>query len=138
MHGARAYAVELAAGQETDVFVLNVDMVGAGDTLRVVTTDGIFGNRRTDARLNRLLFESAPQAQGLKTVHRSGDFARFIEAGIPAASIEVSGSRAAARAYHTVFDDLSLLDQASLAMAAEAMVKFVRGFEAGLKNGEGF
>jgi hypothetical protein len=126
MHGARSFASGLEPGQKDQLFVLNVDMVGAGDVLRVVTSEGIIKKRLTDPRLNRILFEAAPAARGLRAINRSGDFAPFLEAGIPVASIEISGSTAAARAYHSVHDELDLVETTSLAKAAEVVGEFVR------------
>ncbi len=63
MHGARSFASGLEPGQKDQLFVLNVDMVGAGDVLRVVTSEGIIKKRLTDPRLNRILFEAAPAAR---------------------------------------------------------------------------
>jgi Iap family predicted aminopeptidase len=52
--------------------------------------------------------------------------AAFLWAGIPAASLEVSGSTRAEQAYHTVNDTMDKVDQSALEMTVQTVMDVIR------------
>jgi hypothetical protein len=122
LDGARAQSQTLPPDSHR---VINLDMVGAGDQLRYVTRDGTIFPLKTDDHLNQLIASACPQAKPLINTRRSGDYRPFLRQGIPAASLEVTGSAAARRAYHTVKDSLDLVDRQALQQTAEALINVV-------------
>ena len=123
LHGAAEFARQL--GVNTATSILSLDMVGAGNVLNYITGEGILMPTHTDRELNAYLQEAYPEIKSLcHTVH-SGDFARFLRAGIPAAALQSSGSMEAEIAYHTVFDTLDVIDIPTLDMTAKAILKFI-------------
>ncbi len=120
-HGAAAFADKLREeGTQTAVMVL--DMVGAGNTLRYVVSDGVFFPRHTDPRLNRMVQTACPQARPLNETLRSGDHAAFIRRGFPTTALQTSGSAQAELAYHTVNDTTALLDPAAMEMTLQCVI----------------
>ncbi|MEN4011753.1 MAG: M20/M25/M40 family metallo-hydrolase [Chloroflexota bacterium] len=105
--------------------VVSVDMVGAGERLNIY--QGVSGLRslRTDPRLNAALQRADPQAQGFFSHRRSGDFAPFAQAGFRASGIEASGSPQFWSAYHTLRDDLPLLQPERMARTVEVLARLV-------------
>ena len=112
---------------------LCLDMVGAGDALRYVSKDGLFWAVRTDDRLNSLIRKVCPSAKGLWTIHKSGDAAAFVRAGFPATEIQVSGSREAELAYHSLDDAVEGIEKTALAMCIETVWGVIVALE---KQGE--
>ncbi len=76
---------------------------------------------RTDPQLNAALQQADPQAQLFFSRRRSGDFAPFAQAGFRASGIEASGSPSFWHAYHTLRDDLPLLDAERMAHTVEVL-----------------
>ncbi|NMB89485.1 MAG: Zn-dependent exopeptidase M28 [Chloroflexi bacterium] len=128
LDGASAFAHRLA-GEAGHPAVISVDMVGAGSALRVITGTRSLTRLHTDASLNRLLLRADPLAQPHLAVRRSGDFAPFLHAGIPASAIESNGTPQSWRAYHTGEDDLDLLDPLMLRHTLDVLNQAVRIFE---------
>jgi Iap family predicted aminopeptidase len=56
---------------------------------------------KTTARLNDLLERADPLARRHTALRRSGDFAPFLQAGVPATAIESNGTPAFWPSYHT-------------------------------------
>jgi hypothetical protein len=123
LHGAAEFACQLGANTATSI--LSLDMVGAGNILHYIAGEGILMPTRTDKKLNAYLREVYPDIKSLwHTVH-SGDFARFLRAGIPAAALQTSGSMEAELAYHTVFDTLDVIEIPALDITAKVILKFI-------------
>lgn len=129
LHGAEAFAEQMKPDKfpreanPSGLFVLNLDMVGAGKELRFVAGEGTLTPLRTDARLNALIRQAHPAARNVWYSVRSGDFAAFLRRGIPAASLQTGGSEKADLAYHTVNDTIEVIEESALQMTAEAVAK---------------
>lgn len=123
LHGAEAFVSQ--PDLPDFVRVLNFDMVGAGNELCLVTGDGTLRPLKTDSQLNALIQKAHSAVRRLWYAQRSGDFAAFLQCGIPAASLQTSGSEKAELTYHTVNDTIEVIDEAALQMTAEAVVKVV-------------
>ncbi|MBI3764693.1 MAG: M28 family peptidase [Chloroflexi bacterium] len=57
---------------------------------------------------------------------RSGDFAAFLRRGLPATSLQTSGSPEAELAYHAVHDRLDVIQPHALDMTARAALEMIR------------
>ncbi|MFZ6018438.1 MAG: hypothetical protein ACOYXO_02425, partial [Chloroflexota bacterium] len=75
--------------------------------------------------LNSQLQAADPQASPYLARRRSGDFAPFVRAGFRATGIESSGTPAFWRAYHTLRDDLSLLDAECMAHTCLTLQRWI-------------
>ncbi len=126
LDGARAQSQTLTPDAH---WVINLDMVGAGDQLRYVKQDGMIFPLKTDDHLNQLIASACPQAKPLVNTRRSGDYLPFLRQGIPTASLEVTGSAAARRAKHTIKDTLDLIDRRALQQTAEALIKVIAALQ---------
>jgi aminopeptidase YwaD len=124
LHGAAAFAEGLAK-KEKKVAVFNLDMVGAGHAVQVVTREGSLFSQGTTRSLNQLLFEVHPQAKGVWYSLKSGDFAAFLRKGIDAVSIQLAGSSEAEAAYHTRRDGMDMIDISSLELCGNLVNHFV-------------
>jgi hypothetical protein len=127
MHGAAAFAAKLEPGDPA--WVLNFDMVGAGETLGVVVRDGTLWPLRTDAQLNGRLYAARPELRRIWYTLRSGDFLPFLQRGLRATSLQTSGSARAEMGYHTVLDTLEVIEPAALAMTAQTAIRMVEAME---------
>jgi hypothetical protein len=107
------------------VLVFNIDMVGAGDEIQVVTRVGTLLSQDTTKKLNDLLFDIDPKARPVWYSLKSGDFAPFLRTGFDAVSIQTAGSAEAETAYHTRKDTIGLIDIRSLDMTASLISQFM-------------
>jgi hypothetical protein len=123
LHGARSLARCL--GPDSRTAVLSLDMVGIGDTLRYASRDGVFFFRRADARLNEFIQQAAPRAQPLWYSLRSGDFAPFLENGIPATGLQVTGNAKADLYYHTAGDLADRVELPALKLTAQTLLDLI-------------
>lgn len=127
MHGAAAFAKFMRQqGLQTPVICL--DQVGAGDTIRIVRSVGRFKPYRTDEKLVNQLYRAAPDARDLFYIYRNGDFSSFLREGIPAVSVETSGSQRAKQAYHRVEDNMRIVQPSTLERVTRTMLHFVRSY----------
>ncbi|PKO11634.1 MAG: hypothetical protein CVU39_28285 [Chloroflexi bacterium HGW-Chloroflexi-10] len=125
MWGAQAFAEHMAAnGLSIPVMVL--DQVGAGQTLRVVTGVGRFRPMRSDDIILQALRRADPAAEDLFYIYRNGDFSEFLRVGIPAVSLETSGSLRAKEAYHTTRDTLRVIDPKTLEHVYRTVMKYLQ------------
>lgn len=122
--GAR-HAARWLKAQAGRLRVLSVDMVGTGERLNIYR--GVSGLRplHTDPGLNAALQQADPQARAFFSRRRSGDFAPFVQAGFRASGIEASGSPHFWRAYHTLRDDLPLLEAERMAHTVQVLQRLV-------------
>ena len=127
LHGARAFARGL--GSDSRTAVLSLDMVGAGNTLRYASRDGVLFSRRADARLNELILQVNPQTRPLWYSLRSGDFAPFLENGIPATGLQVTGNSQAALYYHTSGDLADRIELPALRLTAQTLLDLINQLE---------
>lgn len=147
MHGAEAFAAGLAGREKparppaprrgrgnenvppppplSGTVVINLDMVGAGDTLRLVTHEGVYLPLVTDDRLNDLIRQAHPAVSEIGYTIKSGDFTAFLRRGFPAASLQTTGNATAELAYHTVDDKADVIDLAALEMTLSAVIGVV-------------
>ncbi len=128
LHGARAFAASLPPGQPMP-YILNIDMIGSGENLRIIRQAGILLPRRTHSGLNALLSRAEPGAVMHDFLRRDGDFSPFLKRGYRAGSVEGSGSAGFWRAYHTQADDLAQIEQAALDRAAGMLLQLLRLLE---------
>ena len=125
LHGAEAFAGLLRA-EHPQAQVICLDMVGAGNRLRYVTSDGTLFPLHTSPALNEAIRAVAQGAAGLRNTHKSGDSAAYLRAGLAATELQTSGSRPAELAYHTRFDTTELLQRETLAMTIRTMLKVIQ------------
>lgn len=123
LFGADEFARQLEKGQQSAV--LNLDMVGAGDTLQYISREGTIFPCYTDPKLNQVLRDSYPAIKPYWYTVRSGDFAAFLRHKIPAASLQTSGSTRAENAYHTTEDTLDKIDPRTLKMVEDVIIRFI-------------
>jgi hypothetical protein len=129
MHGAKAFVASLH-GQTENIYILNLDMVGAGNTLHFVTRDGTIFQKTTDTPLNQLIQSANPDATGVWYTLKSGDCLPMLQHHIRAASIEMVGSAEAAAAYHSINDKTDTLHYRALEKTAETVKMVVELFNA--------
>jgi hypothetical protein len=109
LHGARQFAGYMREnGLQTPV--ISVDMVGAGKSLRIITRCGTVRPVNTNIELNELIKRADPLAEFHSAPRRWGDFAPFIQAGIPASHIENGGTSRSWSTYHTPDDTLDVIE----------------------------
>lgn len=123
LYGAEAFAGQLNTKRKT--LIVNLDMVGAGGQLQVVTKVGSLFTLGTCQVVNQLLFEILPQARGVWYSLKSGDFEPFLRMGFDAISIQMAGNGAAETGYHTIRDKTDLVDIQSLETTASVMVQLI-------------
>lgn len=124
LYGARQFA-EYLAGKNFQGMVVSVDMVGAGWKLKAVSGTGKTFRLRTDAEVLELLERADPSIERLHYDRRSGDFEPFCRAGIRAAGIEAEGTRRSWRAYHSMKDDMDIIDPEMLTRTVTALTQLI-------------
>lgn len=127
LHGAEAYAETCT--RESGVWLVNLDMVGIGRSLRLVDGDGTLRPRATSPALNKMVKVTAPAVREVWYNFRSGDYLPFLRRGLPATSIQTSGGVTEA-VYHTLNDTVEHIDPRALAQTAELVVGLARQFPA--------
>lgn len=120
-HGSEAFADQLRE-KGVQTAVINIDLAGAGDTLRYITSEGVYFPLRTDPQLNQMVRKVFPRALPLNETLRSGDHAPFIRRGFPTAALQTRGSPQAEQAYHTIHDTVELLDPQSMEMTIQCII----------------
>lgn len=124
MYGAEAFARQMQQiGLKTPVVVL--DQVGAGKSIRIVRGVGRFKLYKSDESLANLFYRIAPDARDLFYIYRNGDFSSFLRAGIPAISIETTGSEKAKQAYHRLEDTTRVVEKETLDRMIRMMIKLL-------------
>ena len=130
MHGARAFAQQLIdSDRAQSTYVLNVDMVGMGDALRVITKDGVISPQRTDERMNNLLFENSGSARAKWYIYMSGDHYPFAKNNIPATALQLSRFGMVNTTYHSNLDTHDKIKVDSLTLVLDSIINFIRTFE---------
>jgi hypothetical protein len=124
LFGAQAFAAELRQA-DLSPRVVSVDMVGAGDQLRIIYQAGELVTIRADRDLVDLLDRVLPDAIHKRLKTRTGDFAAFIRAGIPACGLESNGTKRSWRAYHTAADDFQIIDPTMLEQTLHGLTRLV-------------
>jgi len=124
LYGAEVFSGKLRE-YKGKVFVFNIDMVGAGDEIQVVTRVGSLLPQDTSKKINELLFEINPDARAVWYSLKSSDFAPFLRSGIEAVSIQTGGSGIAETAYHTRKDTFDLIDISTLTKTGNFISRFV-------------
>jgi hypothetical protein len=124
LHGARAFAETMQQSELHARFVV-LDMVGAGETLRLISTDGVFFPLRANRELNDLLLAANPALRPLRYTLRSGDHAAFLRSGFPAAALQSSGSSQAEGAYHTPGDVMAVIQPRALESVIATLLRLV-------------
>jgi hypothetical protein len=129
MHGAKAFTASLQE-QTENIYIINLDMVGAGNTFHFVTRDGTIFQKTTDTSLNQLIQSANPDATGVWYTLKSGDCLPMLQHRIRATSIEMVGSAEAAAAYHSINDKIETLHYRALEKTAETVKTVVELFNA--------
>jgi hypothetical protein len=130
--GARYFAQKLArAGQRP--LVVCVDMVGAGDELRIMMGRKNFRLLETNSEVNEWLERGDYSAARHTAIRRSSDFEAFIQAGIPCGWVESDGTAQSWRAYHTQRDQPGLIDPDMLQKSAEMLLRMIQVMDRGKK-----
>lgn len=126
--GAHSAARRLAETGARPV-ILCVDMVGAGETVRIVQGRRTIFRVSTNAEINAILERANPLAVAHWALRRSSDFEAFAKAGIPAAWVESSGTPESWRAYHTRRDQLDRINAEALDRAYTMLLRAVELME---------
>lgn len=124
LYGAQ-HAAKMLRQARARPAVVNVDMVGSGKKLRVITQAGSFPQRLTNDTLNQYLLRADPEAASHQYVHRAGDFLPFIQAKTPATSIETSGGESFWQAYHTGRDVIEGIEPDCIARTIQTLLTLV-------------
>ena len=124
MYGAEAFAHQMKKN-DLKIPVVVLDQVGAGKLIRVVRSVGRFKLFKSDKKLADLLYRVAPDVRDLFYIYRNGDFSSFLRAGIPAISIETSGSEMAKQAYHRLEDTVRVIEKDTLDRVIRMMIKLL-------------
>ncbi|MCB9136020.1 MAG: Zn-dependent exopeptidase M28 [Anaerolineales bacterium] len=125
LHGARAFAEYLSKSNTKNVYVLNLDMVGVGDVLKTVVSDGTLPPTKTSAFLNELVANANPQVKEVHHVSRSGDHLPFLKQGIAATTLEMGYAKGFLWTYHTLNDTLETIDPQALQVTAETIIQMI-------------
>jgi hypothetical protein len=124
LHGAVSF-IEAQHGEPRPDAVISLDMVGTGGTLHYITQDGSIFRKYTHSGLNEALQAACPDIQPLAYSLRSGDFAAFLREKIPAAALQMGGSKAGERAYHAEEDNMEIIRISALDKTAQTVVRCV-------------
>lgn len=133
LHGARQFAAYMQENHMRTPLI-SVDMVGAGSGLRIITRSGTLRPVNTDRQLNDLLKRADPLAVFHAAPRRWGDFAPFVQAGIPAAHIENVGTAQSWATYHTPDDNLDVIEPEILQHVSEVLLQFAWILEKNRRN----
>lgn len=125
LHGARAFAEYLSKSNTKNVYILNLDMVGVGDVMKTVVSDGALPPKKTSAYLNELVANANPQVREVHHVSRSGDHLPFLKQGIAATTLEMGYTKDLPWTYHTLNDTLETIDAQALQMTAETIIQVI-------------
>jgi hypothetical protein len=122
LHGARQFAAYMVENQ-MKIPVINLDMVGAGSELRIITRCGTIAPTHTNPGLNELIKRADPQAMFYNAPRRWGDFVPFAKAGIPSAHIENTGTSLSWATYHTPDDTLEVIEPEQMRHVGEVILQ---------------
>ncbi len=124
LHGAKQFA-EYMNEQGLKIPVINVDMVGAGSGLRIITRCGTIRPTISDPELNENIKRADPTGVYHAAPRRWGDFVPFAKAGIPSAHIENTGTPLSWSTYHTPDDTLDVIDPEQMGHVADVMLQLI-------------
>lgn len=125
LHGARAFAKYLSKSNTNNVYVLNLDMVGVGNVLKTVISDGTLPSTKTSSYLNELVMNANPQVREVHHVSRSGDHLPFLKQDIAATTLETGNEKGFSWTYHTLNDTVETIDEKALQVTAETIIQVV-------------
>jgi len=128
LHGSDAFATSLKDASH-NLYVLTLDMVGAGNDLYFIRGDGTLFPLKTDPELNNKLKSANQSIKGLWYILRSGDFASFLRHGIAASALQSGGSIKAEVSYHTIYDTLDVIELQALDNTAKTVLTLIESLE---------
>lgn len=135
LHGAKQFAAYMDENN-LHIPVVNVDMVGAGSGLRIITRCGTIRPTLSDPGLNETIKRADPIAVYHAAPRRWGDFAPFAKAGIPSAHIENVGTPHSWGTYHTPDDTLDVIDPEQMEHVANVILQLIWILEKNKSNPE--
>lgn len=124
LHGARQFADYMKENSLTCP-VISVDMVGAGNAMRITTQCGTLRPVKADTPLNELIKRADPTAVYHAIPRRWGDFVPFARAGIPATHLENVGTPDSWASYHTPKDTLDTIDDDMMRHMSEVIAQLL-------------
>ncbi len=124
LHGA-ARAAEWLKSQNAAPHIVVLDQVGAGHSLRYIRQAWKLKPIKTDPTMNEYLSRAAPDIQPLDYFRRSGDFEPFQKAGFKSCAIETTGSFTAGKAYHTLNDNLSVIEPQTMQQVLDMLQRLI-------------
>ena len=130
--GSERYAQNTELDRNS-TWVLNLDMVGTGQSLSYVRGVGIIPFRPTSRLLNQMLHRVQPSVQTVFYFMRSSDFRPFLQQSIPAASLTGKGGQRNWY-YHTTEDVSEHLQPELLQQAAQAVIGLAEVLDETLGN----
>jgi hypothetical protein len=135
LHGARHFAAYLVERRLKPI-VISVDMVGAGDGLRIIKRCGTIRPTYSNSDINEILKRADPLAKYHEAPRRWGDFVPFSQAGIPAGHLENTGTPHSWATYHTGDDGLDVIDPDLLEHTVEVLKQAIWILDKNMSNPE--
>lgn len=84
--------------------MINIDSVGRGDNLGLVSLHGRLFPIHSSSSLNRLIRSVDPSLSDIQHYHRAGDYLPFCKAGYYSSSLEATWQGGTPPEYHTTGD----------------------------------
>jgi hypothetical protein len=122
LYGASAFIRQLPH-DITKPVVINVDSIGRGDELGLVSQYGHLWTVRTSQELNRVIHSIEPSLTEIRHYHRAGDYLPFCQAGYKSTSLEAVWRGGTPPEYHTTDDVASVVNGKMMSQAHEILLK---------------
>lgn len=126
LYGASAAASHLPWG-DVKPFILNLDMVGLGRRIGVVTRYGRLQPRTTDPQILEYIEALHPDILKVDYRYRGGDFIPFRKQGFRAISLEATDRGGVPPTYHSLNDDPDHIDPLILAKITDVVMEVAVG-----------
>lgn len=110
LYGAHAFVQKHQGETHRRPMIINLDMVGLGQRVGMVTRTGRLKPLLTDSELGRLVFSLHPEVLAVDYKYRGGDFMPFLKAGYRAISLEATDSGGVPSTYHGSEDKIENLN----------------------------
>jgi len=102
--------------------IINVDSVGAGDELGLVSSYGRLWSIHTSKQLNYIIRSVDPSLSDIRHFHRAGDYLPFCEAGFNTVSLEAALQGGTPPEYHTTEDKAEHINPEILTRAYKTLL----------------
>lgn len=126
LFGAKAFVRGNRSDKNKPV-VINLDMVGCGKRVGMVTRSGRLKPYNTDARLVQMVRSLEPDALAVDYKYRGGDFIPFAQAGYRAISLEATDHGGVPITYHHASDKAENIQPEVIAKLAHLVRQMIAG-----------